>query len=63
MLKIKNSSYVYRRDYVLENGVELYDIDWNGEIYTNGFYNGKDTNKRYIPIYDKDYEIIGFEED
>ncbi len=38
-------------DYVLEDDTELYDSNWNGEIYTNGSKEGKDTNKTYKPVY------------
>ena len=55
-------------DYVLENGVELYSQDWNGEIYAKGYdrKNHKDTEYYYRPVYkeleNEDFEIIGFEE-
>ena len=38
-------------DYVLENGVELYSQDWNGEIYAKG-YDRK--NHFYIPVPNRD---------
>lgn len=47
-------------DYVLENGVELYDTDWNGEIYRNGYLRKeeKNTNCTYKPIFKFDLENI-----
>lgn len=41
-----------RIDYILENDVGLYSIDWNGEKYINGFNieKNKITNKTYTPI-------------
>lgn len=40
-------------DYELENGILLFDEDWNGEIYGNGYdpKNECETNTEYIPIY------------
>lgn len=66
MKKIKRYGTIEQIDYVLEDGTELFTMDWNGEIYTNGLKELKDTNKRYRPIYNKinddEYEVIGFEE-
>lgn len=66
MKKIKETNCKYKVDYVLEDGTELYEADWNGEIYSNGWKNGKDTNRTYEPVYEQveedEYEIIGFEE-
>lgn len=62
-LKAKYESGV---DYTLENGTKLYLMDWNGEIYTNGFNNGSHTYLGYRPVYkeisEDEFEIIGFEE-
>ena len=52
----------YKVDYVLEDGTELYETDWNGEIYGNGWKDGKDTNITYKPVYNHEDEIIGFED-
>ena len=67
MLKIKeNANKKYKVDYVLEDGTELYETDWNGEIYGNGWKDEKDTNRTYKPIYkeiaEDEYKIVGFEE-
>lgn len=66
MLKIVRSVFENGLDYVLENDVELYDMDWNGEIYCNGFKDDRDTDLRYKPIYKEnakdDFELLGFEE-
>ena len=51
MLLIKEKNINNSIDYVLEDGTELYKIDWNGEIYLNGFKDGKDTNCTYKPVY------------
>lgn len=51
MLLIKEKNVNNSIDYVLEDGTELYKMDWNGEIYGNGFKNGKDTNCTYKPVY------------
>lgn len=69
MLKILErnvqNGFGFNIDYILENDVELYIGDWNGEKYTNGFKDEKNTNRCYKPVYvlnGEDYEIIGFEE-
>lgn len=69
MLKITNYSHSFYNnvDFELENGILLFEKDWNGEIYGTGFNpgTGKDDGLRYIPIYDElkndQYEIVGFE--
>lgn len=44
-------------DYILENDVELFADDWNGEKYTDGWYFDKNENiykmtgLSYMPIY------------
>lgn len=71
MLKIKNENVKwvgYQADYELENGILLFDTDWNGEIYTEGFdpKTEKSNGRRYSPVYkevdEEQFEIIGFEE-
>lgn len=42
------SSYA---DYELEDGTLLFEQDWNGEVYGNGWKDGKDTNCEYKPVY------------
>lgn len=56
MLLIKETSVKWvssYADYKLENGVLLFDMDWNGEIYRNGFdsISEKETNIEYKPVY------------
>ena len=51
MLLIKEKNVSNSINYVLEDGTELYEVDWNGEIYSNGFKDGKDTNCTYKPVY------------
>lgn len=72
MLLIKNQNVKWvssKADYELENGVLLFEEDWNGELYRNGFdpKAEKDTNRYYRAIYEEvepdEFEIIGFEEE
>ena len=54
MLKIKERNVKYVNsiaDYELEDGTLLFEEDWNGEIYRNGWKDEKDTNKEYKPVY------------
>jgi hypothetical protein len=76
MLKIKErnvkNSIGHEVDYILENGVELYSIDWNGEIYSQGYLRkdkfqlGENLNYSYRPVYkeigEDEFELLGFEE-
>lgn len=71
MLKIKNENVNwvgYLADYELENGILLFDSDWNGEIYREGFdpKTKKNNGRYYRPVYkevdEDEFEIIGFEE-
>lgn len=70
MLLIKNKSLKINGnmvDYELENGILLYSIDWNGELYGNGFNpdNKENTNCEYKPVYKyqlDDIDISEFEE-
>lgn len=39
MLKIEKNINSNGLDYILENGIELYEMDWNGELYENGMKN------------------------
>ena len=74
MLKVQESNvknnlgnYI---EYVLENGIELYLIDWNGEVYLNGYLRkdkqGENTGYRYKPVYkevgENQFILLGFEE-
>lgn len=51
-------------DYELENGVLLYSIDWNGELYGNGFNpdNKENTNCEYKPVYKYQLDNIDISE-
>lgn len=54
MLKIKERNVKYVNsiaDYELEDGTLLFEEDWNGKIYRNGWKDEKDTNKEYKPVY------------
>lgn len=52
LIKEKNVKHVSSTaDYELEDGTLLFEEDWNGEIYGNGWKNEKDTNKEYKPVY------------
>lgn len=54
MLKIKEKNVKYvssYADFKLEDGTLLFEQDWNGEVYGNGFKNEKNTNKEYRAIY------------
>lgn len=60
MLRILKTVNKNGIDYILENGVELYEIDWNGEVYGHGVVNRKNVNRKnneymYKPVYR--YEI------
>lgn len=61
MLKIRNRNVEHvssHADYELEDGTLLFEMDWNGEIYGNGWKDGKDTNCEYRPIYRFELENI-----
>lgn len=69
MLKIvdlKRYEIKHGIDYKLENGVCLFDADWNGEYYSVGATEtelGWDNNGHiYMPVYGENDNIIGFEE-
>ena len=69
MLKIvpKNQfyhPYMNKVDYALENEILLFEDDWNGEIYRNGFdiKTEKVVKNCYRPVYSDNFKIIGFEE-
>lgn len=52
LIKGENVKYVSSTaDYELEDGTLLFEEDWNGEIYRNGWKNERDTNKEYKPVY------------
>ena len=46
MLKILKAVNKNGIDYILENGVELYEMDWNGEVYGHGVVNHKNVNHK-----------------
>lgn len=62
-IKEKIEKYEDGKEFILENGVSLYNQDWNGEKYLYGF----DENKRikidheYIPVYKFQLEGISIE--
>lgn len=67
MLLIKNKSLKINGnmvDYELENGILLYSIDWNGELYGNGFNpdNKENTNCEYKPVYKYQLDNIDISE-
>lgn len=53
MLLIKKSIVNREIDYELENGIQLFAEDWNGEIYGNGWNSSeeKNTGCEYRPVY------------
>ncbi len=65
MLKIAdNFPASHDAAFILENGIELYKIDWNGEVYRYGWDSVHECTTRYEyrPVYNDADEIIGFEE-
>ena len=71
MLKIVNKNQFYhynmnKVEYALENGILLFEEDWNGEGYRKGFdvKTEKVVKNCYKPIYKEiepdNFEIIGF---
>jgi hypothetical protein len=60
MLKIKETKQNSLADYELENGILLFEKDWNTEIYRNGYdtINNCDSNKEYKPVYRFEIENI-----
>jgi hypothetical protein len=57
-MKILEANYK-NVDYILEDDntrlIALYSVDWNGEIYTKGYYINLDqANSEYININDRD---------
>lgn len=65
MLKIKkwNVEYVSSyADYELEDGTLLFAQDWNGELYRNGWKEGKDTNCEYKPVYKFEIDNINLDD-
>lgn len=64
---INYKKMVYRNgfDFILENDVELYSKDWNGQVYINGYKNKIPVDKTYEPIVDikgSSVKLIGFKE-
>jgi hypothetical protein len=64
MLKILKKHKDNLADYELENGILLFEEDWNTEIYRNGYdtINNCDSNKEYKPVYRFEIENIDLEE-
>lgn len=52
MLKIKNTNE-NGSEYTLENGIQLFLTDWNGEVYNPGYdpIKKKNVNNLYFPVY------------
>lgn len=62
MLKITTYRTEYtNKKWTLEDGTELWDTKWNGEVY-------EQDGKEYKPVYEEDpdfedkFDLIGFEE-
>lgn len=61
MLQIKNTYVKYVNsfaDFQLEDGTLLFEKDWNGIVYRNGWKNEQNTNNEYKPIYKYEKEGI-----
>ena len=58
MIKIKHENVIKHIDYVLEDETELYNEDWNTEVYRNRSKDGKNTNLEYKPVYKYQIENI-----
>ena len=64
MTRIKEARFNRGLDYILEDGIELYEMDWNTICYSQGYNpnNKKDIKCEFYPVYDEEGEIIGFKE-
>ena len=65
MLLIKNRNVEYVSsfaDFELEDGTLLFAQDWNGELYRNGWREGKDTNCEYKPVYKFEIDNINLDD-
>ena len=63
LIKEKNVEYVSSyADYELEDGTLLFNEDWNGEVYRNGWKDNKDTNCQYRPVYKFELDNINLDE-
>lgn len=65
MLIVKNRNVRYVSscaDYELEDGTLLFEQDWNGEIYRNGWKNENNTNKEYKPVYKFEIDNINLDD-
>lgn len=64
MTRIKEARFNGGLDYILEDGTELYEMDWNTICYSQGYdpKHKKDVKCKFYPIYDEEGEIIGFKE-
>ena len=64
MIRIKEAIFNGGLDYILEDGTELYEMDWNTICYSQGYdsKNKKDVKCEFYPIYNEEGEIIGFKE-
>ena len=63
LIKGRNVEYVSSyADYELEDGTLLFNEDWNGEVYRNGWKDNKDTNCQYRPVYKFELDNINLDE-
>lgn len=63
LIKNRNVEYVSSyADFELEDGTLLFEQDWNGEIYRNGWKNEKDTNCEYKPVYKFEIDNINLDD-
>lgn len=63
LIKNRNVEYVSSyADFELEDGTLLFDQDWNGEIYRNGWKNEKNTNCEYKPVYKFEIDNINLDD-
>ncbi len=61
MIAVKNTN-VYSADFELEDGTLLFEKDWNGIVYRNGWKDEKNTNIKYKPIYKYVIDNINLED-
>ena len=63
LIKNRNVEYVSSyADFELDDGTLLFEQDWNGEIYCNGWKNEKDTNCEYKPVYKFEIDNINLDD-
>lgn len=62
LIKRKHVEYVSSyADFELEDGTLLFETDWNGELYRNGWKNDKDTNFEYKPVHKFEIDNINLD--